>query len=121
MKRRDFIGTLGAAGISWRVPALAQTPGKIYRIALLGRAGASPYDAPLASGLAKHGYVLDRNLALEPRPAEEAAELTQGKVDLIISFGYKAALAAKDETTLPVVVFSAGDPVETRLAPSLAR
>jgi putative ABC transport system substrate-binding protein len=121
MKRRDFIGTLAAAGIGWRARALAQTPGKIYRIALLGRAGASPYDAPLASGLAKHGYVLDRNLVLEQRPAEQASELAQGKVDLIISFGYKAALAAKDETTLPVVVFSAGDPVETRLAPSLAR
>ena len=100
---------------------MAQTRGKIYRIGLLGRVGPSPYDAVLASGLAKHGYVLDQNLILLPRPAEQASELAQGKVDLIISFGYRAALTAKEQTTLPVVIFSAGDPVETGLARSLAR
>src|SRR5207248_7622581 len=43
------------------------------------------------------------------------------KVDLIVALGYRAALAAKEGTTLPVVIFSAGDPVQTGLADSLAR
>jgi putative ABC transport system substrate-binding protein len=42
-------------------------------------------------------------------------------VEAIITSGYPPALAAKQGTTLPVVVFSAGDPVGTGLVDSLAR
>jgi ABC-type uncharacterized transport system substrate-binding protein len=43
------------------------------------------------------------------------------KVEVIIALGYQPVLAAKQGTTLPVVAFSAGDPVATGLADSLAR
>jgi len=121
MKRRHFIRLAGGACAAWPLRALAQSQGKTYRIGLLGVVDKSPFDAPLASGLAKRGYVLDRNLAFERRPPQQVSELAASKVDLIIAFGYRAAVAAKEGTTLPVVLFSAGDPVETGLADSLAR
>jgi putative ABC transport system substrate-binding protein len=47
-------------------------------------------------------------------------ELVSSKVDVILAVSYPAALAAKTGTTLPVVVFSTGDPVATGLVDSLA-
>jgi putative tryptophan/tyrosine transport system substrate-binding protein len=121
MKRRDFIRLVAGSSAAWPTRALAQSPNKTYRIGLLGVVDKSPFDAPLTNGLAKHGYVVDRNLAFERRPPQLVSELVASKVDLIVAFGYRAALAAKEGTTLPVVIFSAGDPVETGLAQSLAR
>jgi ABC-type uncharacterized transport system substrate-binding protein len=121
MKRRNFIKWAVASSATWSARALAQTPKGPYRIGLLGLVDKSPYDAPLARGLAKHGYVIDQNVSVERRPAQGLAELVASKVDLIFAIGYRAARAAKDGTTLPVVIFSAGDPVETGLADSLAR
>jgi putative ABC transport system substrate-binding protein len=121
MKRRNFIRLVAGSSAAWPARALAQSPNKTYRIGLLGIVDKSPFDAPLANGLAKRGYVIDRNLALERRPAPLVSELVASKVDLIVAFGYRAAVAAKEGTTLPVVLFSAGDPVETGLAASLAR
>ncbi len=111
----------------------AQSPAKVYRIGLLSPgapiADASPNGAPLIRGLAEHGYVLGRNLALERRGAEGhldrlprlLEELVASKPDLIVTFGYPPAVIAKEKTTLPVVVFAAGDPVSTGLVASLAR
>ena len=48
-------------------------------------------------------------------------ELKASKVDVIVAFGYLSALTAKQRTTLPVVSFTAGDPVGTGLVDSLAR
>jgi len=122
MKRRDFIQLAAGASVAWPARALAQASGRTWRIGVIGPVGnKSPFDAPFANGLAKHGYVVDRNLALEIRPVERLPELVASKVDLIVTFGYRAARAAKEGTTLPVVIFSAGDPVETGLAESLAR
>jgi putative ABC transport system substrate-binding protein len=131
MKRRDFVTALGGAAAAWPLRALAQTPAKVYRVGLLNPGGldAGPFEAPLVRGLATHGYVLDGNLVLERRGAGGhaarlpplVAELAASKVAAIIVLGYLPALAAKQGTTLPVVVFSAGDPVATGLALSLAR
>jgi putative ABC transport system substrate-binding protein len=89
----------------------------------------SAQGARLVSGLAKRGYVLERNLTFERRGAEAKvdrlpqllAEMVAGKIDVIVTFGYPAALAAKKGTTLPVVVINAGDPVGTGLVNSLPR
>ena len=48
-------------------------------------------------------------------------EIVASKVDVIVTFGYPPALAAKQRTTLPVVAFGTGDPVGTGLVDSLAR
>ncbi len=118
MKRRDFVTALGGAAAAWPLRALAQTAAKVYRVGLLNPGGldVGPFEAPLVRGLAKHGYALDRNLVLERRGAgghaarlpQLVAELAASKVAVIIVLGYLPALAAKQGTTLPVVVFSAG-------------
>jgi putative ABC transport system substrate-binding protein len=81
----------------------------------------SPFEAPLIRGLAQHGYELDKNVTVERGAPLQIAEVVASKVDLIIAVGYAAALAAKNQATLPTVIFSAGDPVQTGLADGLAR
>ena len=80
--------------------------------------------------LAARGFVEGRNLTLEPRWADAQperlprlmAELKAANVDVIITFGYPAALAAKVATKdIPVVVSGAGDPVATGLVDGLSR
>ncbi len=131
MRRRDFLTLAGATAVTSPPAAFAQAPSKGYRIGLLNIAGADggPFDAPFLRGLALRGYVPGRNITIERRGAEGhpdrlpgfVAELVASKVDLIYGLGYLAVLAAKQGTTLPVLAFSAGDPVATGLVDSLAR
>jgi putative ABC transport system substrate-binding protein len=133
MQRRDFLGALGGAA-AWPLWAQAQQAGKIYRIGLLS--GGSLFGSldersrSLKSVLAQGGFVEGRNIVLEQRWAdgrvdrldELAAELKAAKVDVIVTFGYPAALAAKiSANEIPTVVSGAGDPVATGLVEGLAR
>jgi putative ABC transport system substrate-binding protein len=106
---------------------------RLYRVGLLFP-GPTPTDKlpqvqSVLRGLAKVGYLPGKNLVIEGRGAEARverlpallAELVAARVDVIITTGYPAALAAKDGTTLPVVAMNCGDPVGTRLVESLAR
>jgi putative ABC transport system substrate-binding protein len=89
----------------------------------------SPNIDAFHEGLRGHGYVEGQTLALEWRFAESdnqypelAAELVQLGVDLIVTAGTPAALAAKAATsTIPIVMASSGDPVATGIVASLAR
>jgi putative tryptophan/tyrosine transport system substrate-binding protein len=132
VNRRDFMALLGSAAVAWPRAALAQTSSKVNRVGVLATGAPitdnSPFGAPLIRGLAQHGYTLGRNLVLERRGAEGRVERLPGlvgelaaSVDVIVTFGYPAALAAKQGTSLPVVVALAGDPVGTGLVESLAR
>ena len=110
----------------------AQAP-QIYRVGLLSVAAdptdQSPLGAGLIRGFARQGFVLGKNLALEQRAAhgqldhlpELVDELVASKVAVIVTSGYPAALAAKQHSTLPVVVVQAGDPVEDGLVASFSR
>jgi putative ABC transport system substrate-binding protein len=132
MRRREFIQLLGGAAVAFPQAARGETA-SVYRVGLLSSgpplADNSPFGAPLVRGLAKHGYVLGRNLAIERRGAEGhvtrlpqlVADLAASKVNVVITAGYPPALAAKQATTLPIVAFFAGDPVGTGLVDSLAR
>ncbi len=134
MRRREFLGVVGGAAIAWPLAARAQQAGKTYRIGLLG--GGSPVgplderNKALMSGLAQRGFVEGRNVVLEQRWADGnidrlgalAAELQAAKVDVIVTFGYPAALAAKVSANgTPTVIAGAGDPVATGLVEGLAR
>ena len=133
IKRREFISLLGGATIAWPRSVAAQTPSKVYRVGLLSAPGPvgdnSPFGAPLIRGLAQDGYRLGGNIVFERRGAEGrlerlpglVQELVASKVDVIVTFGYPPALAAKQGTTIPVVSFGAGDPVATGLVDGLAR
>ena len=129
MRRREFVIALGSAA-TWPRAALSQNSSRVYRVGTLGGGSAmtdqNPDGAALVRGLAELGYVRGSNLVLERRGAEGHLdrlprlldELVADKVDLIITSGYPAALAAKRGTTLPVVVIFAGDPVGTGLVES---
>src|SRR5262245_64807986 len=76
------------------------------------------------------GYVDGRNLVVEYRVAggkverldELLAELIRLKVDVIVTGGTPAAVAAKRaRTVIPVVIGAMGDPVEAGVVASLAR
>jgi putative ABC transport system substrate-binding protein len=134
MRRREFIRTLGGAVVAWPLAARAQQAGKIYRIGLLsGGSLIGPLDErnrSLMSVLAQRGFVEGRNVVLEQRWADGrvdrlgdlAGELKAAKVDVIVTFGYPAALAAKvSANETPTVISGAGDPVATGLVEGLAR
>lgn len=129
MQRRKLIAVLGAVTAGRPGASFAQ---RVHRVGLLNSGPVpderNPVGASLRAGLAKTGYVAGRNLIVESRGAAGQferlpallQELVAAGVEVIVTNGYPAALAAKDGTTLPVVALSAGDPVGTGLVDSLA-
>ena len=128
MRRREFIAGC-CASAAWPFAARAQQQARTYRVGLLA-------SRPIGEGeerrkaivevLAAHNFVEGRNLFFEPRwgdPLSENVEaLKAARVDVIITFGYPASLAAKTSAKdVPIVCCGAGDPVATGLAQSLAR
>jgi putative ABC transport system substrate-binding protein len=122
MRRREFM-LLGGAAIAWPLAARAQQPGKQWRIGMLetisAAANAASFNA-LRKGLRDLGYVEGNNLIIEYRSAEGAsdhfpelaAELVRQNVDLIVTRGTPAVLAAKAATvTIPVVMAAIGEPM----------
>ena len=132
MKRREFMSLLGGA-VAWPLAAEAQQPSKTFRVGLLTPGPLGLVDErrkTLLEGLAARGFVEGRNLVLDLRPgdgrherlSELAAALKASNVDVIVTFGYPAALAAKTSAKdVPIVVIGSGDPVATGLAEGLAR
>jgi putative tryptophan/tyrosine transport system substrate-binding protein len=122
MRRREFITLLGGAAAAWPLAAGAQKAGKVYRIGVLEQTSAALHDEyfkAFRQGLRELGYVEGQNLAIEYRSVDDrverypelAAQLVGLNVDLIITRGTPAALAAKNATaTIPVVMASVGDP-----------
>jgi putative ABC transport system substrate-binding protein len=111
----------------------AQPTAKLHRIGVLEgadlEANAANLDA-FRRGLADHGYVEGRNVVLEYRSSggrperftDLARELVRLPVDLIVTRGTPAALAARQATrTIPIVMASSGDPVAEGIVASLAR
>ena len=110
--------------------ALAQS-GKVYRVGLVG-AGAPDVGllgSPVVNAFAKRGYVADQNILFERRAGQGKVDRLPGfidefvasHVDVILTAGYPAALAAKERADgIPIVVTQSGDPVATHLVESLA-
>jgi putative ABC transport system substrate-binding protein len=128
MDRRGFVGMLGRALFAAPLTALAQVPGKIYRIGYL-----SPGDPGLGAfrtGLSQLGWIEGRHYVIDRRFGSNtqeglrrlAAELVAIDVDVIVTISTPAALAAKEATsTIPIVMSGSSDPVENGLVTSLAR
>jgi putative ABC transport system substrate-binding protein len=132
MKRREFLGLLGAAAVIEPRAASAQTPGRIYHLGTLHPASpvtdGSPFGKIVVKALAERGYILGQNLTFDARGAMGdvakfpalLAELKARDVDAIIVVGYPAALAARSTGIPTVGALGLGDPVETRMIDSLA-
>ena len=133
MNRRTFLCGLTLGMLSAPLAAEAQPTGKVYRIAYLGNSSAaleSELVAAFRQGLRELKYVEGQNIAIEYRWAEGrydrfpafVAEAVHLKVDVIVTAGTPAALAAKEGTrTIPIVMAVIGDPIAAGLVPSLAR
>jgi putative ABC transport system substrate-binding protein len=132
MERRAFIGTLGIGVLAYARVANAQQTGRVWRVGFLNNGARPPDGAPpaLRQALQALGYAEGKDIAFEGRGGDGhnerlpalAAELVALKVDLIVTSGGPAAVAAKQASpTIPVIVVFAGDVVETGLVASLAR
>lgn len=110
----------------------AQLAGKVYLIGMLETRSAVLNAANIGAfrqGLRELGYREGQNLEIVYRSSDGrderfpdlASELVRLKVDLIVTRGTPAALAAKSATrTIPVVMAASGDPVGSGLVGSLA-
>ena len=110
--------------------ALAQS-GKVFRVGLVGVAARDTgiLGPGMVRDFAQRGYVDGQTILFERRAAQGKLdrlpgfvdELVAKHVDVIITQGYPAALAAKERAgNTPIVVTLSGDPVATGLAASLA-
>ena len=121
--------TLGSSGATrCNCAAAAKVPQIGYLSTGGQRLSCSSHD--FLQGLHEFGYVEGRNIIIEWRCAEGrpdwarqfADELVQLGVDVLVSFGRAASLAAKAATrTIPIVFVAGGDPVVGGLVPSLAQ
>jgi putative ABC transport system substrate-binding protein len=133
MERRAFIILFAAATAASLLRARAEQSGKVYRIGLLtaGARSEVPWlQSGIHDGLTDLGWVEGKNLIFESRYADNslvrlpalAAELVSLGVDVIVTIGTLAPIAAKRATlTIPIVMTSTGDPVGSGLVASLAR
>src|SRR5262245_64786213 len=130
MKRRDFIKLIAGSVAAWPLAARAQ---QLWRIGMLETISPALNAANLAAfrnGLRQLGYVEGQSYVIEYRSVEGraarfpelASKLVASKVDIIVTRGTPATLAAKNATaTTPVVMAAIGEPLDTGVVASLAR
>ena len=135
MKRREFIGFLGAAAVGSPLGAHAQQGERVRRIGVLLPAAADDpvFQARLAAfhqGLALLGWSIGRNLRIDTRWAttnaaeirRHAAELAALAPDVILASGTSTVGPILQATrTVPIVFPTVIDPVGARFVDSLAR
>ena len=129
MKRREFIGLVGGAA-AWPLSARAQQAGrKIVTIGVLAIEPWPPIET-FRQALDDLGYIEGKNVRFEYRYSkgynkqlpELANELVGLNVDVILTWGTDAVLAAKQATTtIPIVMGVIGDPLGSGIVTNLAR
>ena len=127
---RLTIATAAALLLVGTSSAEAQSGDKVHRIGVLSPTdGRNPSDDTLERRFDELGWVKGRNVSFSYRYSRVndalpalAKELVQERVDVIVTSGTPASLAAKQATTtIPVVFYSVGDPVGVGLVSSLGR
>ena len=116
MRRRDFLAGMVLAATA--AVAHAQQPGKVVRIGILLAEPSQPLKS-MQEELKRLGYIEGKNLQFESRFAAGqddrypalAEELVAHGVDVIVTWGSPATLAAmRATTTIPIVTAGIGDP-----------
>jgi len=133
MRRREFISLLGGMALAAPGLAKAETPTKVFRLAVVSPMGLMPAANPnakvLLGALSTLGYKLGENLIFEGPtappgqlvpPEKTVEELKARKVDVIVAWGFPVVAAAKASGLPTVVAFGIGDPVATGLVRNLA-
>ena len=131
LNRREFLCGSLATALATPLPIGAQPPGKVYRIGMLETRSVALNAANLDAfrrGLRELGYREGHNLVIDYRSSDGrddrfpglASEMVHRDVDVILTRGTPAALAAKQATrTIPVVMAGSGDPVASGLVATL--
>jgi putative ABC transport system substrate-binding protein len=132
MRRREFIALIGGGVAASTLGVRAEQPNRVWRVGMLH---VVPEQAPLGftafrKKLAEFGYVEGQNIVFEYRWSDQAqrlpalaAELTDLKMDAIVTADATATLVVKQATKdIPIVaaVFTE-DPVAAGLVESLRR
>src|SRR5262249_26031981 len=131
MRRREFIGALGAAA-AWPLAARAQQRSvPVIGVLISPDNNVQPQALPaFLEGLKETGFIDGQNVTIEYRRAEGrndrlpalAADLVRRRVAVIAAFNNVGALAAKAATpNIPIVFCIGGDPVALGLVASLSR
>jgi putative ABC transport system substrate-binding protein len=137
MKRREFIISLGAGAAAAAVlrpsAARAQRAGKVFQIGYVVSHSADALPQRREAfrlGLRELGFQEGRDYVIEYRWADGRydrlpalfADLVGRKVDVIVTHGTPAALAAKAATTtIPIVIAVVGDALAAGVVSDLAR
>jgi putative ABC transport system substrate-binding protein len=132
MRRREFLGVMGAGLAAWPRAVCAQ-----QSLPVIGYLSSRSLDdsaalvAAFRKGLGEAGFIEGQNVAIEyhwaegqyDRLPEMAADLVRrGVAVLVTTGGEPSALAAKAATsTIPIVFTAGGDPVKIGLVQSLNR
>jgi len=129
MRRREFIA-LFSASVTWPFAAVAQEPGRTYRLGFLYPVRLEPPDAVTAffDQLRQHGFIEGKNLTIEfrafaPHPermSEYAAELVKDGVDVILAGGPAIRAVQEATKTIPILGLE-NDLVGSGLVNSMAR
>jgi putative ABC transport system substrate-binding protein len=134
MRRREFLGVLGAAAIAWPRNAHAQRD-RIRRIGVLtafnqNDARVKAWLLRFTQGLSELGWSDGKNLRMDVRWAGDdvnrmrmlAKELVDLHPDVILAFGTPVTAALQRETrTIPIVFAIVSDPVGEGFVESLSR
>jgi putative ABC transport system substrate-binding protein len=134
MRRREFITLIGGAAAAWPFATRAQKlSAKVFRIGFLGTPTADSLPKrpeAFRAALRDLGYQEGRDFVIEYRWADGnydrlpalLADLIRLRVDVIVTHGTPAALAAKQATTtMPIVVAGVADALGSGIVSSLAR
>jgi putative ABC transport system substrate-binding protein len=128
MRRREFITLLGGTAATWPLTARAQQ--QRFKIGLLDTGLGATFDVPFLRKLTELGYVEGQTIIIERRSADGkperlndlAEDLVRQQVEVIVTAGGPAGVAAKKVTqTIPIVLGAISDPVGVGLVASLAR
>ena len=136
MRRREFINLIAGSAVTWPLTAHAQQQtDKVWRIAYLTPSSVADtravalFDA-FRMQLRELGYVEGRNLNLDVRRADGdfarlpvlANELISLAPDVVIGVNAAGTAALQRATSsLPIVMLTSGDPVESGFVKSLAK
>jgi putative tryptophan/tyrosine transport system substrate-binding protein len=130
MKAKILVYALTAFILATVHLAEAQQPKKVPRIGYIGSSSASIGDDAFRQALRNLGYIEGENIQVEYRYIEGqqdkvpnlVAELLELKVDVLVVSTLTSLRAAKQATkTIPIVMSTNNDPVETGIVDSLAR
>src|SRR6516165_8370434 len=131
MRRREFISLLAGASVTWSFTAMAQQPGRNYRLGcLLPLTRDAPINVAFFDELRRRGFIEGQNLTVEYRAygqhvdliPDYAAELVNARVDAIVTAGDVAPIRAAQQATktIPILAMT-GDLIGLGLVASQAR